>query len=249
MAALKWKRKGLKVKRRVFTRRDMKAWVKGEGKDALQEAKKELWLRWFFGKRRARRVLFKRLVRPARKDKAFRLALQERLNQLPSLISSVAVNIQQKGPSQLVQRDGAMVVVAIPRALIQNDYSRKVESQMFEAEHFKRHAQLPGFFIRKKALDAEDLFFRILKGESYHICSEENGIILGVDTDFDWHLKNIPGHYYYGYTDSPEMNLKTWRGRRRFRKGIQKPLRREKQVLGNLNVHDIIQMTEDFWAK
>jgi len=249
MAALKWKRKGLKLKRRPFTGKDIKDWVKGEGKDILLQVRTQLRLRWIFGKRRARRILYKQQVKQVNKDKPFRLALREHLNQLPDLVASVADKLRLTGHKALFHFEEGISLVVVPRALVQNDFPVSVVHKMTASGDLERFPHFPQYLLRKKAIDTEELFFKVLKTGGTHICSDNQGMILGVDTDFDWHLKNIPGHYYVGLCNQVEMDLSTWRKRRRFRKSIAKILRRKKIELSDLNVHEIGKITERFWAK
>jgi hypothetical protein len=74
-------------------------------------------------------------------------------------------------------------------------------------------------------------------------------MILGIDADFDWHLKKIPGHYYFGYSEGLDINLNSWWARRKFRKRVTILLQQEKLELESLNVHEIVEITEQFWAR
>ena len=63
--------------------------------------------------------------------------------------------------------------------------------------------------------------------------------VLGADNQFSWHLKNIDGHYYYGYKDSSSMDLTKRTERKEFLADLN-PLLDEKMVLlGKLTAAEI----------
>jgi hypothetical protein len=135
------------------------------------------------------------------------MALNDSLNKLPKIIRGLALTIEDKHIDVLTKTSTFQKLVVVPRALVVNDFTITLLEDLADAAELKRFHALPDHFLRKQATLAEEAFRDQLAKDGAWAVVDEKGLIVGADNQFDWHLQNIPGHYYYGYNDRYSTDL------------------------------------------
>ncbi len=235
MGVIRWTGKRLQLTGRILTAGDVEAWIAKEGERPLEATMKKLTLRWFRGRKRAERMLFRELSRVINASKPFRLALENSLTKLPEIIEDFASWIHSNGPRELGDDRLFRWLAVVPRALVQNEYRLQVLSDLGDSVELARFTGLADLFLQTRARESEEEFFKTVRKVGFYVCNYS--MIIEVDSDFDWQLSGAKGHYFAA--SSPREDLSAKRMRRKFQKGISEHLLQRKVALGSLGAQHV----------
>jgi hypothetical protein len=239
MSVAKWTGKGLQLLGRILAAEEFERWLQSEGERYLTEALKNTSVNWLFGEARARSKLFGDVSESLNSD-TFRPALQERLEKLPSIVADFGEDIKLKSYrlNLPVESTGSGWITVVPRLIVQRRYVSYLIKELGESAELARLQGFPSLYLRAKANDSEDAFFTAIK-HNKKTPPPAGGLITGVDDNFDWHLGEVIGHYYYASTtffSSKEARKKLDSDVRKLGAGIR-------THIGALSVSDVTKIS------
>ena len=199
MGMIKWTNEGFKHIGTLLTNETVEEWFQSHGKELAEGVFGKMAMKWFFGRSRARRQAIREVLTEINASKSLRMAINDSLNKLPKIVHGLARTIDKKHIDVLTKRGTLQKLVIVPRALVINDFTVTILEDLADAAELKRFHGLPEHFLRKQATLAEQVFRNRISKNRTPMVVANNQIILGVDNQFDWHLNNIPGHYYFGH--------------------------------------------------
>ncbi len=192
MSSLKWTGKGLQFTNKIVPIDIFEGWLDGEGDFLLEERIGESSGGIFRKRAKAKKSLFEDM-KASLSNETVKLAMLSRLVRLPTIIESVAKEIKNSTP-ELITEVEMTWVGALPRYSVRKAYSQYVVNELKNAEELARYPYFARLYLKQLAEDSEESFFaRTNKNRA--VC--EQGIILGVDPDYYWHLDPLDGHYYF----------------------------------------------------
>lgn len=249
MGMVKWTGEGFKLLGKLLTNETVEEWLQSQGKEIAKHILEDMTAKWFFGNARARRHARKAVLSAVNSSKPLRMALNDSLNKLPSVIGELALTVENKRITVLTKTSIFRTLIVVPRVLVVNDFTLTLLKDLANAAELKRFQALSDHFLGNQASQAERAFCDKLLRDGEWALVGKKGIILGADDQFDWHLKYIPGHYYYGYNDIYTTDL-TKRSERKVFLADLKPLLDEKMVqLGKLTKAEIDNTAAGFFKK
>lgn len=246
MGALKWKRSEFKVTKQPLTKQIFKEWTKGEGRNVIERKLKEIPARWFFGRSRAKRMLFKEARFATRPGGAFSRAVSERLGQFPLLLRKLGILIKRKEYKDLYSANGRMALVVIPRAVAQHEFKVFLHEKLGNFADLRPFDRLSSHVLPALSSEAEQLFFKAIKKGDQYLHETGQSIILGVDAEYGWRLKGGKGHYYCGYAGKDGKDLTKRGDLRKFKSEIKDVLAGQEIHLRRLDPHEIAQVSSTF---
>ncbi|MDH3216247.1 MAG: hypothetical protein OEN01_08140 [Candidatus Krumholzibacteria bacterium] len=246
MGALKWKRSEFTVVKQPLTKDIFNEWIKKDGKTVLDKAFKETTARWFFGRRRARRILFQEAKMATRTDGAFCRALTETLDQLPVIIRKIGILIKRREYRDLYSANASMALVVIPRAVTQHDFTLFLIDNLAGFRDMSRFAGLAKYVLRAVGTEAEQLFFDSIKKGDQYLYQKGQTVILGVDPHYGWRLGGVDGHYYCGYAGKNGKDLNKKKDLRKFKSDMEDVLAGQRIHLKRLKPEDRVAVASAF---
>lgn len=238
MGALKWKSSQFKVVRQPLTKEIFAGWINTDGKAVLERELREMPVRWFFGRRRAHRSLFKNARQLTKPDTDFSRVLKKNLDEVPTLLRKIGILIKKRAYHDLYSADATMALVVVPRAVAQQEFTTFLLGSLGVFPGLVRYDGLSKHVLRAVGKEAEELFFQaIKKGEQY---LHENGqsIILGVDPEFGWRTQGVTGHYFCGYAGKNGKDLSNRKDLRKFKSEMAEVLAGQQIHLNRLRPND-----------
>jgi hypothetical protein len=199
MAMVKWTDEGFKLIGRLLSNETVEEWFQSHGKELAESAYESIAMKWFFGRSRARKQAIREVLTEINASKPLRMALNESLNKLPKIVQRLARILDKKRIDVLTKRDRFRQLVIVPRALVIDNFAVTLLDDLADAAELKRFHALLEHFIQKQATLAEQAFRNHISKKHTPIVVVNSQVILGVDNQFNWNLKDTPGHYYYGY--------------------------------------------------
>ena len=240
MGMVKWTGEGFKLLGNLLTNETVEGWLQSQGKELAERILKDMTAKWFFGHMRARRQVKRTVLSEVNSSKPLRMALNDTINKLPSVIRGLALTVEKMGIEELILKVSTFrKLIVVPRALVLNGFTLTLLEDFSDAAELKRFQALPDHFLRKQATEAEQVFCDQLLGDGAGVLVGKKGIILAADDQFDWHLRNIPGHYYYAYDDSYSTELTKRSERKEFLSDLKHALDEKMVQLGKLTTTEI----------
>jgi hypothetical protein len=238
MSMLRWKNAQFKIVGQPLTQATFAGWINSDGRKVLDQAVRELPWRWFFGRKRARRSLFKKARIVMKPTGEFSQALKTTLDELPTIVRGLGIVIKKREYRDLYSADAVMALVTTPRAIVQGEFLRHVQEKLSVFPGLIRFEGLTKHVLAAAAKQAEDAFFRAIeKGEQY-IHDKGQSIILGVNAAFSWRQKNADGHYYIGYAGKNGMDLTKRKDMKQFKSEMSDVLAGQERHLRRLNLDE-----------
>ena len=96
MGMLKWTGEGFKLLGKLLTNETVEEWLQSQGKEIAEHILEDMTAKWFFGNARARRHARKAVLSAVNSSKPLRMALNDSLNKLPSVIGELALTVENK---------------------------------------------------------------------------------------------------------------------------------------------------------
>jgi hypothetical protein len=250
MGMVKWTGEGFKLIGEILTNETVEEWLKEHGKELILNLFQKMTAKWMFGHMRAGRQAKKFILHEVNGSALLRMSLNDSLNKLPNIIQRLALHII-KAKIDVLTKEGRLwkQLVIVPRAIVLNDFRITLIEDLGQASELKRFEAFPEIFLRRQAEQAEQTFLDTFKKNNNSVVVSNSGIILLADHQFDWHLGNIWGHYYFGYTDSLSEDLTQKKERKEFIKDIQPTIDAKMIELGKLTAEEIDNTNQRFFQK
>lgn len=238
MGVLKWKGSQFRIVRQPLTGEAFAGWIKSDGRKVHERTAKEMTCHWFFGRKRAKRLLLQKARFMMKPGGEFSRALKTVLDELPTILRTLGILIKKREYRDLYSADAAMALVTIPRAIAQGEFSRHLEEKLAVFPGLVRYEGLVKHVLAVTGKEAEGLFFRAIeKGEQY-LYDKGQSIVLGVNTAFSWRLANVDGHYYIGYAGKNGKDLTNKKDARKFKSEMTEILAGQERHLKRLNLDE-----------
>jgi len=223
-------------------------WIADEGKVALRDELKGTRWRWFYGTRRARRRLHCSARTAFRPGSTFSGALRKRLSQLPVVIRTCAVEIQQGGYRQLCTYDSAKVFAAVPRGIVQADFKSYLQRELAELPQVQHFRGLTERVITATAAEAEVVLFNHLEKNNILVDENGRGLVVEVDRTFPWRINGADGHYCYACSldEDNKVDLTGRRERKTFLAAIQEMAKGQNVYLRRLRPGEVAEAVDAF---
>ncbi len=244
MAILKWKRCEFVVTRDVMTRGMFDAWIDADGRAALRDAWRRLPNRWFFGEKRARRLLRREAKIAFGQKGTFAGILKKHLDQLPLLVRSCAIIIRRSGYAPLNTIEGNRGLCVVPRGVVVNDFKVQLIRELVELPQVRGFRGLTERAVTAAAHEAEAVLFEYLAKGNPLVDSTGRGLIIDVDRAFRWKINNIDGHYYYAYSTQESIDLAPKKEGRKFIAAMQEGLKGQTVYLKRLSSVEVADISE-----
>jgi hypothetical protein len=228
---------------------DFHAWLAAEGRSNMREALRNTRCKWWFGNRRARRVLHRNVRTAFRPGGTFSNAMAKQLSRLPIVVRSTAIGIQKSGHRQLYTFDATTSLSVVLRGVVRNDYKVLMVKELAQMPHVQPFPGLAERVIAKVALEAEDRFFEFMARGRPYVDESGRGIILEVDRDFRWRLDGTNGHYFYAASMDEGVDLTSNKERRRFMGTIKEMVQAQTVFLARMRAEEVAEMREGFRLK
>ncbi len=245
MGALRWTGTAFKLLGELLTAAEFEQWVEAEGKALLKSQMEKLVLKGFAGRARARRALRRDIQDALDRSETLREGLAQSLASLPGLLSSAGRFMKLKKAVQFhAQGNGFDYVVAVPRVLVRNDLRSVAISDLGASAELSRFTGLPHIFLTSKADAAESVFFDSVRKDPPVPIDNDKALVIGADSDFDWHIGQPPGHYYLGYPYITSRLDK--KGVRTLHKEFAPALATLKAQLASVSVDELDEFVQSF---
>lgn len=243
MNVLKLRRGEFRVARTMIDRATFREWIAQEGKLAQLEVWRGMRARWFFGRRRASRVLYKAARRALDPHTVFALDMAKKLDEFPMIARKLALAIRRRRYRDLYSANGEHVLVVIPRGVVQNDFAAFLVRELAAAPQLEGLPGLARRVLEPIAREAESLMFSSLQRRGGLVDGTGKGALMGVDAGYRWRINGIDGHYYYACT---ELDLTRRRELKRFRSDMEEFLRAQEIHLRRMRNADRVAVVEEF---
>jgi len=244
VAVLKWKRGEFVVARDLMSRDMFKLWIDADGRAALRDAWRRLPNRWFFGERRARRLLRKEAKIAFGRRGTFAGILKKHLDQLPLLVRSCAIIIRRSGYAPLNTIDGNRGLCVVPRGVVVNDFKVQLVRELAELPQVRGFRGLTERVVTAAAHESEAILFEFLAKGNPLVDSTGRGLIMDVDRAFRWKINNIDGHYYYAYSTEERIDLAAKKEGKKFISAMQEGLKGQSVYLKRLSSSEVADISE-----
>ena len=249
MATLKYKKGEFVISRNILNRAIFKGWIAREGAGTLERERQNLSMKWFFGRSRAKRRLYKATRHILRKEGAFCKRLKVRLDYLPIVIRKIGIVIHGRGHKHLYSVDSGKALVVVPRGIVQNDFNQYLEGELSDSAELQRFYGLAKRLMKEQSLEAESLFVKQFAKKNHQVDSTGRGMILGVDEDFSWKLNQVNGHYFYGYAGKHAETLDDRKVLKRFKSEMKDILQGQRVYLARLPRMEITEIADSFGVR
>jgi len=246
VATLKYKKGEFFISKNILSRATFKQWIAREGAGTLERERQKLGMKWFFGRSRAKRLLYKATRQVLKKDSSFCVRMKVRLDYLPIVVRKIGIVIHGRGHKDLYSADGDKALVVVPRGIVQNDFNQYLNQELVESAELKPYYGLAKRLLEEQSLEAEALFVKQLSKKKHQVDSTGRGVILGVDQEFSWKLNQVNGHYFYGYAGKHVEPLDNRRVLKRFKSEMQDILKGQQVYLARLKRVEITAISESF---
>jgi hypothetical protein len=240
---LKWKRTEFVVTGDVMTQSMFEAWADEEGRAALRDALRRTPNRWFFGDRRARRMLRKEARLAFGSRGTFAGMLKKQVDQLPLLVRSCAIVIRRSGYQPLNTIDGNRGLCVVPRGVLQNDFRVQLMRELVDLPQVRAFRGLTERVITAASVESEAILFDFL-AKSTLVDSTGRGLIIDVDREFRWKINGADGHYYYAYSTEEKVDLAAKKECKRFVSAMQESLKGQSVYLKRLSGSEVADIAE-----
>jgi hypothetical protein len=247
MPMLKWKRSRFNVTDCLLDRATFDAWISKEGGLAWLGEFRRTRARWFFGRRRARRNLYRRARALLQSDGPFARAVERRLNRLPQIIHKIAVFLRRKGYSDFYSIDASRALFVIPRGLVESELIVVLAEELSAARQLQTLEGLSIRVLKDVSRTAEGVFFEYLMRGRQYVDPDGRGIILSVDPGFRWRLSELDGHYYYA-CPAKHIDLNNRGQLRRFKSEMEEIVFGQRVYLNRLDPDSVAAITSAFQA-
>ncbi len=241
---LKWKRGEFNISGEVLTRTMFERWIDEDGRAALRDAKRRTSNRWFFGERRAKRLLHKEARIAFGSRGTFAGMLKKQLDQLPLLVRSCAIIIRRSGYQTLNTVDGNRGLCVIPRGVLQNDFKAQLKRELIDLPQVRGFRGLTERVINAAAAEGEATLFDAMAKGAPHVDATGRGLIIDVDRDFRWKINGADGHYYYAYSMEERIDLAAKKECKRFVAAMQESLKGQSVYLKRLSGAEVADIAE-----
>ena len=246
MSCLVFKKGEFKIVDQILSHDTFEEWIDQEGRTVLYDIMKYKKMRWFFGKRRARRTLYRAAKTALKSHSPFAILLEPQLNQLPIIIRKIGIIIKRRGYKDLYSASSTRALFVIPRGIAQHDFRHFILKELLDAPQLEGFWGLSKRILKEVSLEAEQLFFNLLiKGRQY-TDPEGKGILLGVDPDYKWKLNGMDGHYYFAYFNNQNCSLDKRKTLNQFKSEMEEVLYGQKIHLKRLESHQVFDIAESF---
>lgn len=239
MGMIKWTGRGFELFGKILSNKMVEEWLKEHGKELIVSIFENITAKWFLGKTRAVRKAKKQLLKEVNGNELFRKSLNHSLNRLPNIIRRLALDIIKVNIEVLTKKCLWTKLIIVPRAVVLDSFKIKLTEELGQASELRRFEEFPKMFLRRQAEQAEETFLDTLKKNKKPVVVSNNGMILMADDQFDWHLENVLGHYYFGYKDSSLEDFNKKKDRKEFIKDIKEILDEKMIELGKLTKEEI----------
>ncbi|NIO28560.1 MAG: hypothetical protein GTO29_08405 [Candidatus Latescibacteria bacterium] len=246
MNALQFKKDEFKVTKQLLSREWFQKWLEEEGTSVLYDLMKYTRIRWFFGKRRAKRSLYRSAKKALKPRTPFVLKLEKHLNQLPNIIRKIGIVIKREGFKDLYSADSTQALVVVPRGIVQHDFTRHLLKELADADDLSGFWGLSKRILKEIATESEQLFFEHLTKGKHFVDPDCKGVFLEADPAYAWRLNEADGHYYYAYSTKHGKNLSKKKELKQFKSEMGEVLVGQKRHLKRLEPHQIFEIAETF---
>jgi hypothetical protein len=243
---LVFKKYEFKIVGQLLTSAMFTEWVNEEGKVVLQDIFIHKKFRWFFGKKRARRTLYRAARIALAPKRPFAVQLKNDLNQLLVIIRKIGLAIKCRGYTDLYSADSTKALLVIPRGIVQHDFVWYLLSELAEVPQLGGFWGLSKRVLRRAALEAEKVFFDLLVKGRMCPDPEGKGILIGGDPDYAWKLNGMDGHYYFAYYGKKDNALSKKKMLNQFKSEMEEILCGQKIHLKRLEPHQVFNIAETF---
>ena len=241
---LKWKRSEFFVARDLMSRDMFNLWIDADGRAALRDAWRRLPNRWFFGERRARRLLRKEAKIAFGRRGTFAGILKKHLDQLPLLVRSCAIIIRRSGYAPLNTIDGNRGLCVVPRGVVVNDFKVQLVRELADLPQVRGFRGLTERVVTAAAHESEAILFEFVAKSNPLVDSTGRGLIIDVDRAFRWKINNIDGHYYYAYSTEERIDLAAKKEGKKFISSLQDGLKGQSVYLKRLSSSEVADISE-----
>ena len=241
---LKWKRGEFVITRDLMTRGMFDLWIDADGRAALRDAWRRLPNRWFFGERRARRLLRKEAKIAFGRRGTFAGILKKHLDQLPLLVRSCAIIIRRSGYAPLNTIDGNRGLCVVPRGVVVNDFKVQLVRELADLPQVRGFRGLTERVVTAAAHESEAILFEFVAKSNPLVDSTGRGLIIDVDRAFRWKINNIDGHYYYAYSTEERIDLAAKKEGKKFISSLQDGLKGQSVYLKRLSSSEVADISE-----
>lgn len=246
MATIKLKKGEFIVTRTILSRATFELWIAKEGAGTLERERQKLGMKWFFGRNRAKRRLYKATRHILRKDGPFCTRLKIRLDYLPIVIRKIGILIHGRGHKDLYSVDSGKALVVVPRGIVHNDFTQYLNGELAESAELKPFYGLARRLLKEQCFEAEGLFMKQFSKKKHQVDSTGRGVILDVDEEFSWKLNQVNGHYFYGYAGKQIEPLDDRKVLKRFKSEMQEILQGQRVYLARLKRMEITAIADSF---
>jgi len=243
---LVFKKNRFKIVGQILTPTIFNEWVDREGKIVLFDVYKSQKCRWFFGRRRARKRLYKTVKKALMPQSPFAVLLEHHLNLFPLIIRRIGLIIKRMGFKDLYSADSSKALLVIPRGIAQHDFSRYLLNELVDSALLAEFWELSKRVIKYAALEADKAFFNCIAGGRICPDSEGKGLFIGADPDYGWKLNGMAGHYYFAYYALQDNGLAKKKNFNRFKSEMEEILNGQRIHLRRLEPHRIFDIAEAF---
>ncbi len=244
MPMLKWKRIEFVVAGEIMTSTMYDHWVDEDGRASLRDAVRRTSNRWFFGNRRARRLLHKEAKTAFSPRGTFAGVLKKQLDQLPLLVRGCAIIIRRSGYQPLNTVDGNRGLCVVPRGVLLNDFKAQLLRDLVDLPQVRGFGGLTERVVNAAAVEAESILFDFLAKGNPLVDSSGRGVIIDVDRDFRWKISGADGHYYYAYSTEERIDLAAKKEFKRFVASMQESLKGQSVYLKRLAGNEVADIAE-----
>lgn len=210
MGVIKWTGKAFQFAGRILTADEVEQWLENEGKRLLEERVSNMSKKWLFGKARAKKSIKREALEVTNSSQAFKNSLNNVLNSLPKIISSIGDNLKIGAPEVLYEENNSDWVLAIPRSFVRSKFKDIVIAELANSAELSDYPGLATSLLRDASENAEDAFFNKISQENDFICDPEGYVLVGADRNYKWSKSELSGHYYLAldYFGLPDMTVK-----------------------------------------
>lgn len=248
MPTLRWKKGEFKITAPLVSEAVFDEWLENEGRIVWRQERRWLKARWFYGWSRARRPLLRDVRTLFRPGGAIANSVKRRLDRLPFVIRTIGDFIIQRGHKDLYSLDESRALVVVPRALVENELTNYLITELVNLPPFVGFHGLPPRVFREVAGEAEQLFFDHFENGRQFVDDSGRGVIMGVDPEFEWQLSRLDGHYYYGYPQGG-TNLNRRQERSDFVSEMKEVLFGQSVYLNRLEPEEVATIADGFRRK
>lgn len=236
MGVLNWTEGGFEIIGNLLTAEEFEDWLQYEGKQFLQDKLEKTKLKWLFGESRAKSKGYNEVSGVINKSESLKLAFKKSFDKLPEIVNAWIYEIKSRRIKLLIKNDFSKGVVAIPRILIYNNFQSSVVQSLSDSAELSRYEGLPKHFLLERATEAENSFFNNISNNEIFILPNNRTAIIGNDDVYDWHFKEMKGHYFCAYLESYNSDLSNRKQREKFESEISPMLKQVKTDLGYLTI-------------